>query len=127
MAKIDDATREVTDGIAAFEETLRNKGINPRVTKEFAEQTLAQSFNPTASPLKAQKTQKAAKGLLQKPTMGLGGTMTKKGGITLASVGLRSQAKKPLDDKARKERERRRMRMVTDQMTHLTDIEQARR
>jgi hypothetical protein len=46
--------------------------------------------------------------------MGLGGTMTKTGGVTLASVGLRSKAKKPLDDKARKERERRRMRMITD-------------
>ena len=59
--------------------------------------------------------------------MGLGGTMTKTGGITLASVGLRSKAKKPLDDKARKDKERRRMRMITDQLTLLTDIESARR
>jgi len=53
--------------------------------------------------------------------------MTKNGGVTLASVGLRSQAKKPLDEKARKERERRRMRMIADQMTHLNEIEQDRR
>lgn len=53
--------------------------------------------------------------------------MTKNGGVTLASVGLRSQAKKPLDEKARKDRERRRMRMISDQMTHLVDMEQARR
>lgn len=53
--------------------------------------------------------------------------MTKNGGITLASVGLRSKAKKPLDDKQRKDRERRRMRMIADQMTLLTDIEKARR
>lgn len=59
--------------------------------------------------------------------MGLGGTMTKSGGITLGSVGLRSKAKKPLDSKARKERERRRMRMITDQMSILTDIEKTRR
>mmetsp|Transcript_6306 Transcript_6306/g.10249 ORF Transcript_6306/g.10249 Transcript_6306/m.10249 type:complete len:152 (+) Transcript_6306:966-1421(+) len=59
--------------------------------------------------------------------MGLGGTMTKTGGITLASVGLRSKAKKPLDDKARKDRERRRMRMITDQLNLLTDIEKNRR
>lgn len=59
--------------------------------------------------------------------MGLGGTMTKTGGITLASVGLRSKAKKPLDDKARKDKERRRMRMITDQLTLLTDIESSRR
>ena len=59
--------------------------------------------------------------------MGLGGTMTKTGGVTLASVGLRSKAKKPLDDKARKDRERRRMRMITDQMTHLHEMEKNRR
>ena len=53
------------------------------------------------------------KSLLSRPTVGLGGTMTKNGGITLASVGLRSKAKKPLDDKKWKERERRRMRMIT--------------
>ena len=53
--------------------------------------------------------------------------MTKSGGITLGSVGLRSKAKKPLDSKARKERERRRMRMITDQMSILTDIEKTRR
>ena len=65
--------------------------------------------------------------LLSRPTMGLGGTMTKTGGITLASVGLRSKAKKPLDEKARKDRERRRMRMITDQMTLLHDMESGRR
>ena len=59
--------------------------------------------------------------------MGIGGTMTKTGGVTLASVGLRSKAKKPLDDKGRKERERRRMRMITDQTNLLTDIEKERR
>ena len=59
--------------------------------------------------------------------MGPGGTMTKTGGVTLASVGLRSKAKKPLDDKGRKERERRRMRMITDQTKLLCDIEKERR
>lgn len=53
--------------------------------------------------------------------------MTKTGGITLASVGLRSKAKKPLDEKSRKERERRRMRMIADQMTLVKDIEKERR
>ena len=46
--------------------------------------------------------------------MGLGGTMTKTGGVTLGSIGLRSQAKKPLDSKGRKERDRRRLRMISD-------------
>ena len=53
--------------------------------------------------------------------------MTKTGGITLASVGLRSKAKKPLDDRARKDRERRRMRMITDQLTLMHDMESHRR
>ena len=59
--------------------------------------------------------------------MGLGGTMTKTGGVTLASIGLRSKAKKPLDSKGRKERDRRRMRMISDQMTLLHEIEKDRR
>ena len=53
--------------------------------------------------------------------------MTKTGGVTLASVGLRSKAKKPLDDKARKDKERRRMRMITDQMSLLKEMETSRR
>ena len=65
--------------------------------------------------------------MLSRPTVGMGGTMTKTGGVTLASVGLRSKAKKPLDSKAMKERERRRMRMITDQMTLLKDIEKQRK
>lgn len=59
--------------------------------------------------------------------MGHGGNLTVNGGMTLGSVGLRSQAKKPLDGKARKDRERRRMRMISDQMTHLQEIERLRR
>lgn len=69
------------------------------------------------------RTQKMTQSLLSKPTMGLGGTMTKTGGMTLGSVGLRSKAKKPLNDKQRKDRERRRMRMITDQMGMLQDME----
>lgn len=41
VAKIDGATNEVIDGINQFEETLKNQGINPRVTKEFAAESLA--------------------------------------------------------------------------------------
>jgi hypothetical protein len=89
-------------------------GINPRVTKEFADRALAQSFAGGPPGKAALRTQKMTQSLLSRPTMGLGGTMTKTGGVTLASVGLRSKAKKPLDDKARKDRERRRMRMITD-------------
>lgn len=53
--------------------------------------------------------------------------MTKNGGLTLGSVGLRSKAKKPLDDKQKKERERRRMRMIADQLSLVQNIEKQRR
>lgn len=53
--------------------------------------------------------------------------MTKTGGVTLSSIGLRSQAKKPLDEQARKEKERRRMRMISDQHNIVTEIENTRR
>lgn len=53
--------------------------------------------------------------------------MTKNGGLTLGSVGLRSKAKKPLDDKQKKERERRRMRMIADQLSLVQNIEKTRR
>jgi hypothetical protein len=36
VLNIDDATREVNDGIEQFEETLKENGINPRVTAEAA-------------------------------------------------------------------------------------------
>ena len=37
---IDDATNEVHDGIDKFEQTLKDNGINPRVTKDFAEKAM---------------------------------------------------------------------------------------
>lgn len=40
VKKIDDATNEVLDGINKFEQTLMNNGINPRVTKDFADKAL---------------------------------------------------------------------------------------
>lgn len=128
VKKIEEATVEVNDGINQFEQTLKDNGINPRVTKDHAERALATTFSAGGSPAKAtMRTQKMTQSLLSRPTMGLGGTMTKTGGITLASVGLRSKAKKPLDDRARKDRERRRMRMITDQLTLMHDMESHRR
>ena len=37
MNKIDDANKEVNDGIASFELILKSKGINTRVNREEAE------------------------------------------------------------------------------------------
>ena len=33
LTKLEDADREVNEGISKFEQTLASKGINPRVTK----------------------------------------------------------------------------------------------
>jgi hypothetical protein len=126
IKKIDDATKEVTDGIDQFEKTLQDNGISPEVTEEQANDALAATAQ-ALSATKSLKTQKQVQSMLSRPTMGMGGTMTKTGGVTLASVGLRSKAKKPLDSKARKEKERRRMRMITDQMSLLQDIEKSRK
>jgi len=44
VEKIDEATVEVQNGIDQFEQTLMENGINPRVTKDFADRAVAQSF-----------------------------------------------------------------------------------
>ena len=42
--KIEGATNEVIDGIAQFEATLQDNGINPRVTKDQADAALDAEF-----------------------------------------------------------------------------------
>ena len=54
--KIDDATKEVIEGISNFEETLKSKGINPRVEKDNAHDQVMTSLAAGGSPLKALKT-----------------------------------------------------------------------
>lgn len=129
MKKVEDAEKEVQDGIDQFEQTLMKNGINPRVTSDDAERALNQtaSLNGSAAKAASLRSNKLTTSITNRNTVLLSGGMTKTGGVTLASVGLRSKAKKPLDGKARKERERRRMRMIADQMTHLKDIETKRR
>lgn len=51
MRKIDDANKEVHDGITNFEQTLRNKGISVKVSKEEADRAVMDSL--TGSPMKA--------------------------------------------------------------------------
>lgn len=125
VTRIDDSRKEVEDGIDAFEKTLAENGINPEVDEDFASNAIEANKEMTATGVSKTmlRTQKMTQSLLSKPTMGLGGTITKTGGMTLGSVGLRSKAKKPLNDKQRKDRERRRMRMITDQMGLLQDME----
>ena len=58
VAKIEEATLEVKNGIEQFEQTLMENGINPRVTKEFADRALAQSFAGGPPGKAALRTQK---------------------------------------------------------------------
>lgn len=44
MRKVDEANKEVHEGISNFEQTLKRKGINPHVNKEDAEKAVADSF-----------------------------------------------------------------------------------
>ena len=44
MRKIDFAGKEVNDGIAQFEQTLKNIGINPKVRKDDAERAVSESL-----------------------------------------------------------------------------------
>lgn len=56
IRKIEDANKEVNDGIEKFEQTLLNNGIEPRVTAEVAEKALANTFqNGSAAGTKTQK------------------------------------------------------------------------
>lgn len=58
VSKIEEATLEVQNGIEQFEQTLMENGINPRVTKEFADRALAQSFAGGPPGKAALRTQK---------------------------------------------------------------------
>ena len=55
VTKIDGATNEVTDGIAHFEQTLKDNGINPRVSKEHAADVLTETLTG-ASPKRTLRT-----------------------------------------------------------------------
>jgi len=52
---------------------------------------------------------------------------TQFGGMTLTTMGLKGKDKKTITDKTRKERERRRRKMIVDQSKTLFDMEQKRK
>jgi hypothetical protein len=66
-------------------------------------------------------------------TVGLGNSlsrpniMTATGGITLTSTGLKTKDKKTVTEQIRKERERRRRKMIVDQGKTHKDMEQNRK
>ena len=61
MRKIEEAGIEVNGGIADFEATLKNKGINTRVNREEAEQAIISSMqsSPMKSPSPLKMTQQS--------------------------------------------------------------------
>ena len=44
MRKIDDSSKEVNDGIAEFERTLRAKGLDTKVKREEADRAVSESL-----------------------------------------------------------------------------------
>jgi len=53
MRKVDESNKEVHEGIANFEQTLKNKGISPHLKKDEADKIVAESLGN--SPLKSQQ------------------------------------------------------------------------
>ena len=120
MNKINDATREVNDGIEEFEKTLRKQGIEPRVTKEFAAAALA-----TATPSKSQTRSPMGRSPV-KTTGGFGASMAAATKTKAASPA--GKAAKTQNDTIRKERERRRRRkMIVEQGKKQIELENERR
>ena len=108
--KLQSAKDEVTDGIDAFENTLKTNGINPRVQKDQADRAITISLNNNSG--KFGQSRSPIK------TIGKGATMmgvsvaTKTGAFTLESTGLKQRTKKTLTEATRKQREKRRRRLI---------------
>ena len=112
--KLMDAKEEVVDGIDAFENTLKSNGINPRVQKDQADLAISQSFN-------AKSGQPGIRGL-NKGQMGQS-IATKTGAFTLESTGLKQRTKKTLTEATRKQREKRRRRLIGQQEELMKELE----
>lgn len=99
----------MTDGIDAFENTLKSNGINPRVQKDEADRAISDSFNAkTGMPGIARGAAGGTRTIGQTlggkggtATMGMSVT-TKGGAYTLESTGLKQRTKKTLTEAARK-------------------------
>lgn len=113
------AKAEVEDGIANFEQTLRSNGINPRVDKDVAQQAVTNSFGK-GSPLKASVSQtKSYASSIKAPNQ----QTTKTGAFTLESTGLKHRTKKTLTEATRKQREKRRRRLIGQQEELMQELE----
>ena len=112
--KLQDAKDEVTDGIEQFENTLKSQGINPRVQRDNADKAINESFKQTGkgqTGLRTSSFSKQMTGTLGKGTMGQA-VATKTGAFTLESTGLKQRTKKTLTEATRKQREKRRRRLI---------------
>ena len=141
ITKIEEATKEVNDDIKQFERNLKNQyGISTKVKKEDAERAISQSLQDgKGSPMRqAGKSQRfasmtsKANTLMNNPfaaSIKLAGTVNNFNGpaMTLTTTGLRSKDKKVISEKQRKDRERRRRKMIVDQMKTYQDMETKRR
>lgn len=95
LTKIEDADREVNDGISKFEQTLQSQGINPRVTKEQADFGVSQSFQQNTHA----KTFSAVDRAQATIASGLDGSLkTKTGAFTLTSTKLKHRTKMTFND-----------------------------
>ena len=141
ITKIEEATKEVNDDIKQFERNLKNQyGISTKVKKEDAERAISQSLQDgQGSPMRqtgksqrfASMTSKANT-LMNNPftaSIKLAGTVNNFNGpaMTLTTTGLRSKDKKVISEKQRKDRERRRRKMIVDQMKTYQEMEDKRR
>ena len=109
--KLQDAKDEVSDGIDAFETTLKSNGINPRVAKDDAERAISDSFNMKSGKPGLRASSMRAGATMNKGPMGMS-VATKSGAFTLESTGLKQRTKKTLTEATRKQREKRRRRLI---------------
>lgn len=98
LKKVEDANKEVHEGIAAFENTLRQNGIDPNLKKDVAERVVKESFVEGSGHKKSQKSMKLNQSFVNRPNALGGSTMTKTGAVTLSSTGLKTKAKKTVNE-----------------------------
>ena len=120
LQKLDDANTEVQDGIANFEETLKGQGINPRVSKDLAEKAVTNSFSKSHAQMGQPRSPVRSGNATRASHLG---TATANGAFTLTSTGLKQRTKKTLTEASRRQREKRRRRLIGHQEKLMTELE----
>lgn len=131
--KLQDAKDEVVDGIDQFENTLRSNGINPRVQRDTADRAITDSFNAKTGSMGIQAARSmgaaGSSSMTKAGTLGAAGlaVTTKTGAFTLESTGLKQRTKKTLTEATRKQREKRRRRLIGQQEESMKELELKKR